>query len=266
MDPATFYDEVAPYYHLLLPGGFEAGAANHAEVIHNILEQRWDRPAHTVLDVSCGVGTQAIGLAQRGYQVSASDISEKAIERAKRFARDKRMAIPFSVADMRRAHAHHGREFDAVIALDNGLTYLLDDAEIGTALGQIYRCCRPGGGFVASVHDYESEDRRGRQIRPYGIKEENGYRYFIFQVWEFDGNLLDLTLYVVRESVEGHPETRVMRTRTYAIAASRLMQLMEEAGFEQVERIDYAFAQPIYVGKRGLGRPTIESKLERQTR
>ncbi|RLC12898.1 MAG: hypothetical protein DRI24_16775 [Deltaproteobacteria bacterium] len=37
----------------------------------------------SILDVSCGFGTQSLGLAKLGYQVTVSDISAKAIDRAR---------------------------------------------------------------------------------------------------------------------------------------------------------------------------------------
>jgi len=251
MDPAAFYDEMAGYYHLLLPGGFDAGTKAHADTLHQIIQEKWSEQAHTILDVCCGIGTQSIGLAAKGYMVTASDVSAKAIERAKQAAAGRGLKIDFSVADMRQAFDHHERQFDVVLAVDNGLTNLLSDGDILEALGQIHACCRPGGGFVASVHDYENEDLTRRQVRPYGIREENSTRYFIFQVWDFDGPIFVLSLYIVKESADGSCETRVMRTKSYAIGTSRLMALFKEAGFQQVEKIEYRFVQPIIMGVKG---------------
>lgn len=251
-EPSEFYDKMAPYYHLLFPSGFEAGISDHADTIHKIVSKQWGENVRTVLDVSCGIGTQAIGLAQKGYIVSGSDISERAIHRAKEGAAERGLRIKFSVADMRQAFDHHRKRFDLVLSVDNGLTYLLTDGDILCALRQIYQCCRPGGGFVASVHDYEIEDKSSRQIRPYGIREEGGSRYFIFQVWEYDGPIIDLSVYVVKDSGDGAPETQVMHTKSYAIGTGRLMELIREAGFDQVKKLTYTFAQPILLAvKRG---------------
>ena len=40
-------------------------------------------PNARVLDVACGIGTQAIGLARRGFAVTASDVSAGAVRRAR---------------------------------------------------------------------------------------------------------------------------------------------------------------------------------------
>lgn len=42
--------------------------------------------ASLVLDCACGIGTQAVGFARLGYDVTASDISDAEIKEAKRRA------------------------------------------------------------------------------------------------------------------------------------------------------------------------------------
>ena len=75
--------------------------------------------------MACGIGTQSLGLAQRGFTVTASDLSERAIARARDEAARRGLRIEFSVCDMRTAQAHHGRQFDVVIYCDNSITHLL---------------------------------------------------------------------------------------------------------------------------------------------
>lgn len=50
----------------------------------------------TILDIGTGPGTQAIALAQRGFRVTATDISETAIAKAKNQAQAKGLNIFFS--------------------------------------------------------------------------------------------------------------------------------------------------------------------------
>jgi 2-polyprenyl-3-methyl-5-hydroxy-6-metoxy-1,4-benzoquinol methylase len=103
-----------------------------------LIRQQWGPAVRTVLDVSCGIGTQALGLAQRGYDITASDLSPKAIERARREAEIRGLRIDFSVADMRQAHENHQRAFDVVISCDNSVPHLLSDTEIQLAFASFY--------------------------------------------------------------------------------------------------------------------------------
>lgn len=76
-----------------------------------------DGPARRLLDVSCGIGTQSLGLAGLGYEVTASDLSAESVERAKREAEARELSISFSVADMRQAFERHGSGYDVVLIL-----------------------------------------------------------------------------------------------------------------------------------------------------
>ena len=100
--------------------------------------------ARDVLDCSCGVGTQAIGLALLGYRVTGTDISERSLQRAADTAA--RLGAPLIVepADFRDLRAVGG-EFDVVISCDNAVAHLLDRADVDVALRQMYRKLRPGG-------------------------------------------------------------------------------------------------------------------------
>ncbi|WP_223256237.1 class I SAM-dependent methyltransferase [Micromonospora endophytica] len=57
-----------------------------------------------VLDVGCGEGADAVWLAERGWQVTAVDISDTALTRAAAYARERRVAerIEFRHADLMR--------------------------------------------------------------------------------------------------------------------------------------------------------------------
>jgi hypothetical protein len=60
----------------------------------------------------------------------------------------------------------------------------------------------------------------------------------------------DVAMYFVADRGGSDCTTRVMRSRYYAIGTDRLMELMRQAGFEQVERLDGRFFQPVVLGTR----------------
>jgi len=244
-----FYEQLTPFYHLIYPD-WDKSIQRQASQLDNIIRENWGEDVHTILDVSCGIGTQALGLAQLGYQVTASDLSEAEIERAKQEAQKRALEVAFSVADMRQAFTHHQRAFDVVISCDNSIPHLLTDGDISQAFHQFFKCTRLGGGVIITVRDYDKEDRSGIQIKPYGIRVEDGKRYLIFQVWDFDGDIYNLSMYFVADDGEAECITRVMRSRYYAVGVGKLMALLEQAGFVDVERLDRRFFQPVIVGKK----------------
>ncbi len=249
MTVENFYQQLAPFYHLIYPD-WEASIEQQAQALDKIIEEHWGDWVETILDVACGIGTQTLGLAQLGYRLAASDLSATEIERSRQEAARRNLAITFSVADMRRAYAHHQRQFDLVIACDNAVPHLLTDEEILAAFSQFYHCTRPGGGCLISVRDYDQEERAGVQVKPYGLRIEGQTRYLLFQVWEFEGSIYDLAMYFVEDQGGSDCITHVMRTKYYAVGTDKLIQLMTSAGFHQVRRLDGSFFQPVLIGKK----------------
>lgn len=247
MHMSNFYDQLTPFYHLIHQD-WNASIVRQAEQLSALIKVEWPN-SRTVLDISCGIGTQAIGLAMHGYTVTASDLSRNEIERAKIEAAKRNVDIAFSVCDMRRASAHHGTGFDVVICADNSLPHLLTDQEILGALREMRACLRVGGGCLITVRDYEREERGRNLVKPYGVRVENGQRYLLFQVWDFDGDHYDLTFFFVEENIATQEvKTHAMRSRYYAISTARLVELMQHAGFTNVRRLDGLFYQPVLVG------------------
>jgi len=246
---SDFYDQLAGLHHLIFQN-WDESIERQSEQLANTIRQRWN-DASTILDVSCGIGTQAIGLAKKGFVVTASDLSERAVARAKIEAKRRGVDIGFSVCDMRAAHDHHQRQFDVVICADNSITHLLNDDDLLTALGQIHSCTRPGGGCLLTVRDYDKEERGTGLVKPYGVREEGGKRYIIFQVWDFVGQIYDMTMYFVVDDRSLHqPVTHAMRTRYNAVGTNHLLELMQKAGFDSTERLDGGYFQPVLLGSR----------------
>jgi SAM-dependent methyltransferase len=246
---SDFYDRMAGLYHLIFQDWNES-IERQAGQLAGIIQERWGWGCQ-ILDVSCGIGTQAIGLAQRGFVVTASDLAPGAIARAKAEAQGRGVQIAFSVCDMRAAHAHHRRQFDVVISCDNSITHLLTDDDLLLALRQMYDCTRPGGGCLLTVRDYDQEERGTGLVKPYGVRAEGGQRYVIFQVWDFVGAVYDLAIYfVVDDRTSGQLVTHVMRTKYHAVGTDHLLDLMRRAGFTATERLDGRFYQPVLVGSR----------------
>lgn len=133
----SFYDKLAVSYHLIFED-WDASMMQQGETLSAIIRDRWGSDVRTVLDVACGIGTQAIALAQQGYQLTASDISSAAVGRAEMEARARGVRVEYSACDIRHCLDHHRGEFDLVMACDNSVPHLLTDAEILAVLRQMH--------------------------------------------------------------------------------------------------------------------------------
>src|SRR5262249_23244692 len=176
MTPDEFYDQLAPFYHLIYPD-WEASITRQAAALDSIIREFWGAETTSILDVACGIGTQTLGLAQLGYQVTAADLSRAAVVRAKREAAVRHLDLHCFVADMRHSAVCSSQQYDVVMACDNAVPHLLTDEDILIAFRALYTCVRPGGGCLITVRDYDREDRTGIQVKPYSLRIEGSTRY-----------------------------------------------------------------------------------------
>jgi len=244
-----FYTSLSPFYHLIF-ADWDKSMERQGAQLSAIIKEQWPH-AKTILDASCGIGTQSIALAMRGFNVTGSDLSSGAVERAKKEADHRALDIPFSVCNMMDLSTHHEGKYDIVLSADNSVPHLMNDQDILDSLKQMYACVSEGGGGVITVRDYDQEERGQHIVKPYGARVENGKRYFAFQVWDFVGELYDVTFFLIEENLNSKEVvTKTMRTRYYAISTQALCELMTLAGFEEVKRIDGMFYQPVLIGTR----------------
>lgn len=125
---AHFYDELADHYHLIYTD-WDASIRRQGNALDALIGQ----DHAVVLDCSCGIGTQAIGLAMRGHHVAGTDLSPRAAARAAREAAYRNLTLPTAAADMRRLPFPDGR-FNTVVCADNSLPHLLTEQDVHAAL------------------------------------------------------------------------------------------------------------------------------------
>ena len=245
------YDEIAKVYHLVYPD-WDAAIQRQAASLDTIIRARLGSPPLSILDVSCGIGTQSLGLAALGYQLTGSDPSKASIERAKREATKRGLSIQFCVADMRDCSTVHGSGFDVVLSADNAVPHLLSDAAILEAFRGFFACLRPGGIALITVRDYRpDQDRTSPQLWPYGFRTDGDDRYFVAQTRDWDGDTYKVAMYFVREARGDQPAAVVSgSTRYRALTTDRLQELLREAGFNQTQRLDGQFFSPVVVARR----------------
>jgi glycine/sarcosine N-methyltransferase len=254
------YDDIASLYHLIYPNWDEA-IKQQADALNDFVttlmgsapRSRSVGSAESILDVSCGIGTQALGLAALGHTVTASDLSAAAVDRARTEAISRRLEITFKVADMRQCAEAHGSGFDVVLSADNSLPHLSGEDEVRIALQGFYKCLRKDGIAIVNLRDYrEDEDRASPQMLSYGFRDRGSDRYFVFQTRDWNDDVYDVAMYFVREVRAGTPASVTAGlSRYYAITVERLMFLFQEVGFTHVQRLDGILHQPIVVGRRG---------------
>lgn len=245
------YDEITDLYHLVYKD-WETAIEQQAAALDCVFVDLIGPPPHSLLDVSCGIGTQALGLANLKYNVTGSDLSARAVARARSEASCRGLDIQFCVADMREyAHSQIGA-FDILLTADNSIPHLAGVPEVSRALRGFYERLRPGGVALVGIRDYEAEaDRTSPQVLPYGFREHNGHRYFVFQTRDWRDTSYQVGLYFVREAKGDQPAEVIAGVSQYfIIQVDKLLALFADAGFVSIRRLDGVMHQPIVVGRR----------------
>lgn len=247
---SKFYDGLAEDYHLIA-SGWDDEVRRQGELISNLLATKFGvRPGDKLLDSSCGIGTQAIGLALNGYQVTGSDISPKEIQRATDEAKRLGASVDFRIADFRTRSVADEKQFSAVVSFDNAIAHLRNESDLAEAFRCMKQKLKADGVLLVSVRDYDEL----RQARPTGtvprmIDDLYGKRIY-FQTWDWNesGSEYSVNLFVLRSSAGswmGEPHQTQMR----AFTAGEILGALRSAGFADAARLsvgETGYYQPVY--------------------
>jgi len=252
-DSTQPYDELAAHYDQMFED-WGASIVRQATVLGGILHhESGDRLPVRVLDIACGIGTQSLGLAMKGFDVEGCDISSGAIQRARSEALKKGLKVPFSVANMLQLSVIARSSFDAVICIDNALPHLESNEQLLQAAQQACAKLRVGGSFIGSIRDYDRLVVERPTAQGPSFFSDGGKRRFVFQIWDWlDERRYRFHLYITRSTESGW-NTFHFTSAYRAVLRSELRDILEQAGFTNVRWLlpsDSGFYQPIFIANR----------------
>ena len=246
----TFYDSMAAQYDKLFQD-WQATTREQAEILDRLFREYGYARTARVLDCACGIGTQSLGLAALGYEVTASDISEGELAEARQRAAKNGLQIRFARADFCALSDTFTERFDIVIAMDNALPHMLTGQALGTAVKSIVGRLKADGIFVASIRDYDSLlANKPPYSPPYIHKTEKGQRVS-FQTWDWQDENYRLTQYIIEDEETLRISKFVCEYR--ATRREELTRLLRDKGCREVAwkyPEETGFYQPIVVARR----------------
>jgi ubiquinone/menaquinone biosynthesis C-methylase UbiE len=112
----------------------------------------------TVLDLTCGTGSQVFWLAKHGYEVIGSDINTNMLKIAKNKAKKEKLGIKFCKGDIRSTRIG---KFDAVITIFNSVGHLTK-LDFEKAIRNIHENLNDGGLYIFDIFNlsYLMKDNR----------------------------------------------------------------------------------------------------------
>lgn len=234
-DAKTFYNDMANFYHLIA-SDWDSAVKRQGATLAEFFKKEFEiQNGSSVLDCSCGIGTQAIGLALLGYDVLGTDISEKEVERAKVEAERLNTKASFKVADFRELDRATSDKFDVVFSFDNAIAHLNDVPDLTKAIISMKNRLGKNGILMLSVRDYDQI----RKVKPQGmsprlIDDENGRRIY-FQTWEWNeaGDAYNLSLFILKPDGEDWRGKPIV-TRMRAFTGDEIKEAFTDAGFSDV--------------------------------
>ncbi len=124
---------------------YDAFNEQNSELINHTIEQILRKyQVKSVLDLTCGTGSQVFWLAKRGYQVVGSDINEPMLKIARSKAA---RGIKFLKGDMRTLQAG---KFDAAITIFNAVGHLTK-RDFEKAMRNIHGNLKEGGIYIFDI-------------------------------------------------------------------------------------------------------------------
>ena len=246
----TFYDNLAEKYDKLFQD-WHSAAHEQALILDKLFHNNGFDTEASVLDCACGIGTQAIGLACLGYNVTASDISNGELAEAKERAGNAGTEINFINADFRALSETFSEKFDVIIAMDNALPHMLSSEDLGKAVKSITNQIKDNGIFVGSIRDYDALlETKPPYSPPYIHKTPDGQRVS-FQTWEWNDDRYILTQYIIEDGES--LQTSKFECEYRATRRDELTELFILNGCSNVEWLfteETGFYQPVIVVRK----------------
>ena len=252
--PQQLYNRLANDYHLIF-ADWHQSMTRQAAALDGLIRAELGNGPLSVLDCTCGIGTQALGLASRGYRVHATDLSAAAVARARREAQVLGLSLTFDTADLRTLATQVSGTFDVVLSCDNSLPHLLSTADVHQAIVNMRAKLLPDGLLLASIRDYDHLiETKPRALPPNVLDDAATGRRIIFQVWDWalDGRTYTFHLFILRQTESGWHT--VQYTGTYRpLLRAELTATLIAAGYSDIRwRLppDGGYVQPVVTARK----------------
>ena len=219
---SPFYTSIAPHYQYIFP--FNPA---QIEFLKHVLPYNGAR----VLDVGCATGDLAFALTHFGFPTWAFDYDDQMIQIAQKTKQEDSMFPVFEQLDMRQIDERFPESyFDTVICFGNTLVHLLSDDDIRKFIQSVFKVLSPEGKFTIQILNYqhilENQVKSLPVIDNEHILFERNYEF------ESGSELIDFNTKLTVKSTDQEIKNS---TKLYAIRQNKLQEILEEAGFINIE-------------------------------
>ncbi len=246
----AFYDAIAEYYPLFYKD-WDVKLEREGLSLRSIFRKKG---IVRVLVTACGVGTEAIPLADLGFEVVATDPSIGMLQKAQETALERNLLdkIEFERATFEELPDVVEGSFDAIVCKGNALPHLLTDEAIETTLLIFYELLRPGGVLVLGMRDFDPfMEHRPRFLPGFDHKDDDDNEFITFDIWEYEEGppmIATQNLYMVKGK-EPTLETIKHTVSFRPLSVDEAKVVLLELGFEDFVEYPDRWEQVIHVRK-----------------
>jgi SAM-dependent methyltransferase len=249
-----------PLEYQLMPEWFDA---------HNIKADTEDKNASlreilsahgvkSVLDMTCGTGSQVFHLSEHGFDVIGSDFSPKLLEIARAKSEALGKDIQFIDGDMRDIQVG---QFDAVISMFNAIGHLSKRDFLKT-MGNVRGNLKQGGLYVFDIFNLEAmNDDAIKSLEVVQEKEAGGARFHQHQISRIDhekGLMISTDHYDICWQ-DGRRELRQNTFTLQIYTADELNDVLQQSGFALVKQSALTGSQ--FIKDKSLEILTVAQKI-----
>lgn len=217
------YHEFAQVYDRLMA---EVDYDSWADGYRQMLMKAGVKEGARVLEGACGTGEMSVRLA-RYFDLQPSDLSPFMLQIAMDKARKMGLRLPFVKMDLRKLSSH--KPVDAVVAVCDGVNYLLTLKDLRRFLQSAFALLKPGGALAFDLSSrYKLEHILGNQPQ---VRDEEDIAVLWQNAWDSRASRLSLSLSVFCKGEDG----RFFRLREQQVQRAYTQEEIKEelckAGF-----------------------------------
>jgi ubiquinone/menaquinone biosynthesis C-methylase UbiE len=210
--------------------------AEDTEVNNALIEKLLrEHSVQTVLDLTCGTGSQVFYLINHGYECTGADVSPMLLEIAREKATTKNLNIDFIDGDMRTLKV---KKFDAVITIFNAIGHLIK-GDFMKAIQNVRENLNDGGIYIFDILNLEAmTDEVVANLAYFKHKKIASTQLLSTQCSIIDrknGILTSYDNYMIQKNAE-KPERFYNEFSLQIYTKRELQEILSENGFEVIEQ------------------------------
>lgn len=235
----NIYDDIAEIYRLFYKD-YHVAVTHQGEEIAKALDICKIPRNARILDTSCGIGTQAIGLKLHGFNVSGIDLSPKSISQAHENAKEFGVDIDFQVGNLKDLDRIPADAFDVVLNCGNTLAHFLSTEDLYHAFKQAFRILRKKGVYINAFTDHREGIKTDDFLRDVTIYRDPTKKSMNFQLWTWLNlkKIYRCDDYTIIDNEGMNPELKKVSADFRIWSTQELEKVAQNSGFREPQWIE----------------------------